>query len=367
MWSEEAIGRIASSLGIPIEAKAMRLNHSYLLPPLETCTIIGRDFNYPSSIRIRSEGNEGEPRRDLIVNVEYKQRMPFCRKFDGYEHWPQQCRGAENARLGEWNNHIAKISPVTEERNPNECGKSYPIKNSDSNSNYRTRRSHRRRLARKEHRRATKEYMHTRQIAITVVVWREYRDSRKSQENITDRIGRPSVIEMVDNQQLQIEAATCTNTDEPMPDPISDPKIPVAQQPISDTITPVTQNEKSTNGEAHEIPAETNTNSRQQPIEQIEGYSLLAEVHASRVHILYNLPNLESLPRRSSSMISYLNALQRKLRLINNRSMSEDEKIQSRIRTTEERIANIPIQLQNRFQILQRGPSKQRAASTKSL
>lgn len=85
---------------------------------------------------------------------------------------------------------------------------------------------------------------------------------------------------------------------------------------------------------------------------QIDGHSLSAEDHMSRAHILYNLSNLNSLPRRSSSTLTYLKASQRRLRREQFDKPSEDEaEIQSRIQTTENRIANVPIQLTNKFQI----------------
>lgn len=42
MWGEEAIGRIASSLGSPIEARAAKPTHPKLPLPLEVCVIIGK-------------------------------------------------------------------------------------------------------------------------------------------------------------------------------------------------------------------------------------------------------------------------------------------------------------------------------------
>lgn len=51
IWGEEAIGRIASSLGSPIEVKsAAASRHPHLPPPLEICVVIGRSFNYPRPI-----------------------------------------------------------------------------------------------------------------------------------------------------------------------------------------------------------------------------------------------------------------------------------------------------------------------------
>lgn len=99
MWGDEAVGRIVSSLGIPIEAKVTTMRHPHLPPPLEVCVVIGKNFTYPENIRIRTEGHENEPSRDTIVGVEYGRRIP-CSKCVGFGHWPQQCRGREEPQGG---------------------------------------------------------------------------------------------------------------------------------------------------------------------------------------------------------------------------------------------------------------------------
>lgn len=93
---------------------------------------------------------------------------------------------------------------------------------------------------------------------------------------------------------------------------------------------------------------------------QIEGHTLSPENHVSRSHILYSLTNLNILPRRSSPSISYLNASQRRMRQTDRpiENPTEMEEIQSKITSTEKRIALVPIQLQNRFQALQRRPGR---------
>lgn len=100
---------------------------------------------------------------------------------------------------------------------------------------------------------------------------------------------------------------------------------------------------------------------------QIEGHSLTGEDRRSRDHILYNLPNLNSLPKRSSTSMSYLSASQRKIKRKNTSGEPTDEdEIQSRLRAAEERIACVPIHTFKRFQILQRGSSRQGATPSKA-
>lgn len=72
MWGGEAISRISSSLGRPIEARAAAERHPSLSPPLEACVIIEKSFSYPNNIRIRMEGLLGEPGRDTVVSVDYE-------------------------------------------------------------------------------------------------------------------------------------------------------------------------------------------------------------------------------------------------------------------------------------------------------
>lgn len=123
-----------------------------------------------------------------------------------------------------------------------------------------------------------------------------------------------------------------------------------------DPQTPVHQKQNSE--KSSDIATQTGSmeKSAMQVDQQIEEHSLSAKDHERRAHILYNLPSLESLPRRSSSSISYLNASQRKMRQRNGNNLTgEDDEIQSRLRTTEERIASVSIFLHDKFQILQRG------------
>lgn len=129
----------------------------------------------------------------------------------------------------------------------------------------------------------------------------------------------------------------------------------------SDTNTPPhEQRIERIENERVATPNDSTAESRTQPDLQIEGHNLFNEDHESKAHILYNLSGLDSLPRRSSSSISYLNASQKKLRRSSlNPKMQGEMEILSRIRSTEERIANVPIRLQNMFQILQRGDIRQ--------
>lgn len=94
-------------------------------------------------------------------------------------------------------------------------------------------------------------------------------------------------------------------------------------------------------------------------INQIEGHSISAEDRRGREHIWYNLPNLNSLPQRSSTSMSYLSASQKKPRCSVEKSLAnanEEEEIQSRLKATEERITSLPFLTFNRFQVLQRRP-----------
>lgn len=136
--------------------------------------------------------------------------------------------------------------------------------------------------------------------------------------------------------------------------PTTDPITPRAP------VTPICEKEPE--------PATSRVEENLITINQIEGHSLTDEDRRSRDHIHYNLPKLNSLPRRSSASMTYLSASQRKLRR-NEKSTAETDEIQSHLRATEERIASVPIQLFNRFQVLQRGSLRQGAAphATKSL
>lgn len=83
MWDEEAIGRIASSLGSPIEARSSEPVHPDLPPPLEACVIIGRTFSYPPALESRSRAMKVN-QTETIVSVEYAQRVPYC--CEGFGH-----------------------------------------------------------------------------------------------------------------------------------------------------------------------------------------------------------------------------------------------------------------------------------------
>lgn len=113
--------------------------------------VIGKDFTYPTNIRIRTEGHEGKPGRNTIVSVDYEQRVPFCFRCAGFGHWLQQSRKMENEQSEKWNTYIAK-SPITaSKQNSYEPMGNYPAKRQNSKPNNRTRRSHRRRHTRKEY------------------------------------------------------------------------------------------------------------------------------------------------------------------------------------------------------------------------
>lgn len=107
MWGEEVIGRISSSLDSSLEARSAIQRHPSLPPPLEASVVIEGGFAYLSNIRIRTEGNEGEPNLDTIVSVEYARRVPFCPRCEGFRHWPQQCHGPVNHQGG-WNDYTTK-------------------------------------------------------------------------------------------------------------------------------------------------------------------------------------------------------------------------------------------------------------------
>lgn len=88
LWGDEAIGRIASALGKPLDIRARRPSqpHSFLPSSLDVCVIVDCNFKYPATLRIRLEGNEGVPTRDTIINVEYEQRKPYCSHCRGFGH-----------------------------------------------------------------------------------------------------------------------------------------------------------------------------------------------------------------------------------------------------------------------------------------
>lgn len=134
---DETIGRIASSLGNPIDARSTEPCHPHLPLPLEVCVVVGKNFGYPPNLRIRLEGSEGERTRDTIVNVEYKQMVPCCYHCVGFGHWSQKCRRQENKRPGKWNQIISEkptpTSPATKF-----SGKPFPANPKNQNSKKRT-------------------------------------------------------------------------------------------------------------------------------------------------------------------------------------------------------------------------------------
>lgn len=134
------------------------------------------------------------------------------------------------------------------------------------------------------------------------------------------------------------------------PNPNKDPNTPKGQEQEKQNSPPKSP---------EQMPELATSRVEENVINQIEGHSITTVDHRGREHILYNLPNLNSLPKRSSNSMSYLTASQRKLRrrAENSTETAEDaDEIQSRLRATEERIASMTIQLFNRFQVLQRRP-----------
>lgn len=128
-----------------------------------------------------------------------------------------------------------------------------------------------------------------------------------------------------------------------------------SEAPQSDK-SPITPNQQKQSNQPGTDKFSPSTKNMITSLQWIEGHCLSVEDHASRAHILYSLSNLNSLPRRSSSTISYLNASMRKAHRTSESPASqtgEQEEIESRVRSTEKRIAHMPMQLHNRFQILQ--------------
>lgn len=143
----------------------------------------------------------------------------------------------------------------------------------------------------------------------------------------------PPLIEPASNNQTQppLKGAQLDG-----PDPNGEP-----------TTTPKQSNQVAVEGASH-------TSGNQDEM-RIEGHPLSAKDHASRAHILYSLPNLNSLPKRSSSAASYLKVSQRNIYrgpASPTEIAVEEGEIQSRIRSAEKRIALVPIKLYNRFQVL---------------
>lgn len=119
MWGDEAIGRITSSLGIPLKARVVRQHHPDHPPPLEACVIIGVNFTYPPSVKIRTEGNEGKPSRDIMVNIKYEQRVSYFLHCKGYGHWTQKYRREDKEAPGRWNKTIEESQPPAYSDGPN--------------------------------------------------------------------------------------------------------------------------------------------------------------------------------------------------------------------------------------------------------
>lgn len=138
------------------------------------------------------------------------------------------------------------------------------------------------------------------------------------------------------------------------------PQIIMEPSPNKDPITPkgLDQEKQSSPPKSSEQmpePATSKVEENAVAINQIEGHSITIKDHRGRDHILYNLPNLNSLPKCSSTLMSYLSAFQRKLRRRAENSTEtavDADEIQSRPRAAEKHIASVPIQLFNRFQLL---------------
>lgn len=149
MWGEEAISRIASTLGNPKEERGRAP------PPLEVCVSINKNFTYPDRLHLRVEGQENSPDRDVTVNVEYERKVPYCIKCVGFGHWPQKCRVNNDEPTGVWRRHVsgelAQAIGIPYNREPHQNENQML----NSNSNQRVRRSR----ARPRRNRATrKEY-----------------------------------------------------------------------------------------------------------------------------------------------------------------------------------------------------------------
>lgn len=133
--------------------------------------------------------------------------------------------------------------------------------------------------------------------------------------------------EMHSKAQLEVHS----DTQSVAPQPNKDPLMPTQQK---DPVTPAQQFKSG--GRKNNLMNEMEGPNYQ----RIEGHSLSVEDHISRAHILYSLPNLNSLPRRLLSEVSYLNISQRKTRQSpeNGTHSGEQTEIESRIRATEDRI-----------------------------
>lgn len=346
LWRDEAIGRIASALGNPLDARVRKSSHPHLPPALEVCVVVNRNFDYLSNLRIRLEGNEGVPRRDTIINIEYEQRVPYCSHRGGFGHWIHKCRGRDTMRSGKWAQTISAVeAPAIKpkansgNRDPANLEKfqNPKFQNPNSKSKKLRTRSHRRRHVRLEYRPVQKVHP-------------------PSKENLLEANKSLWFLSPSTNPAQVEPADIALQKNDIVPSSISEPR------PINDPITPRRETQSSTrNSSVPELGA-TRVDENLLSLNQIEGHRISTEDRRGRDHILYNLPNLNSLPRRSSASMSYLNASQRKTcQIKDNGQATEEEEIQSRLRAIEERIASVPILTFNRFQVLQRGPLRKGA------
>lgn len=152
-----------------------------------------------------------------------------------------------------------------------------------------------------------------------------------------------------------------------VPDPVPNP---TTDNLTKDLVTPARVTQNSSQKSLLPKPATSRVEENILTMTQIEGHSISEEDRRGRDHILYNLPNLNSLPKRSSTSMSYLSASQRKSNRKKDGSLDVDKvEIQLRLKVAEERIASVPIQIFNWVQVLQRGASRQGAtpSTTRSL
>lgn len=85
MWTEEAINRIASTLGLPLSTILSEPVCEGTTPVLKICTIIMADFKHPTNIRIRVEGAT-MPADDTLLRIRYIDQNPFCSHCHGFGH-----------------------------------------------------------------------------------------------------------------------------------------------------------------------------------------------------------------------------------------------------------------------------------------
>lgn len=161
MWGDEAVGRIASALGKPIEARTRRPlhPHPFLLPPLEVCVVVDKSFGYPPNVRIRLESNEGTPSRDTMISIEYEQRVPYCNHCGGFGHWSKKCKGWDTEHEGRWAQTISAAATVpaahSGDQHPKRNWNQNQIQIPNTKNKKRRARSHRRS---RSHRRVRMEY-----------------------------------------------------------------------------------------------------------------------------------------------------------------------------------------------------------------